>query len=244
MNPVQEKIITEMGIGPIWKLRPDSNEQQILPQEVIPMHSSPISSNSIDLRAQVQIEDTLGLESNKATCQVCGWSSITLNDSAPRPSSNVIYLFIRECTNGSEIDTVPELADAAEALLNNILRELRLKRGSSAYVASIVKTKPNDVLSKGLIEHGGEVSACVSCTKKQIELIRPSVIISLGNNSAISLLGLEGATTITDLRRTLYRYDGTPLIVTHELDYLLQHPKEKLSLWSDFCFAMSAIQIQ
>lgn len=244
MNPVQEKIITEMGIGPIWKLRPDSNEQRILPQEVMPMHSSHTASNSTDLRAQVQIEDALGLESSRATCQVCGWCSITSEDSASRPSSDVIYLFIREYTNGSEIDTVPELADAAEALLNNILRELRLKRGSSAYVASMVKAKPNKALNRGLIEHNGEVLACVSCTKKQIELIRPSVIISLGNYPAISILGLDDATSITDLRRTMYRYDGTPLIVTHELDYLLQHPKEKHSLWSDFCFAMNAIHIQ
>ncbi len=243
MNPVQEKMIAEMGIGPQWKLRVNSHENQILSQLVVSTNSSFTSNDPPGLSAQVKVENVIDTEANNSTCQVCAWCAITSKAIASGQSSAVNYLFIHEHPSDSESAKVSVLAGAADALLNGILRELRIKRGVSAYLASIVKTKPIEVAGRCVNEQDGEILACVSCVKKQIELLRPSVIISLGNIAAISLLGFERNLSINDLRGTMHQYDGIPLIVTHELDYLLQHPAEKHSLWSDLCLAMNASQI-
>ncbi len=243
MNPVQEKMVAEMGIGPQWKLRTNSYENQILPQVVTPMHFSTSSSNPSDLSAQIEMKNAPGTESSNSTCQICGWCPTTSNAIASEPSSSVNYLFIHEqpSASGKANATVSILTSAGNALLNGILRELRIELSVSAYLAGIVTTKPIEVTGRRINVPDGEIWACMSCVKKQIELLRPSVIISLGNIAAISLLDLED--NATNLRGTMYRYQGTPLIVTHELDYLLQNPKEKRSLWSDLCCAMNAIQI-
>lgn len=223
-----------MGIGPQWKLRSSSHENQSL---------SPTSSSPTDLSAQIEIENMLGTEPSNSPCQVCGWCSITSKAIASGQSPDANYLFIHEHASDSDNVTVSVLTAAADALLNGILRELRLKLGVSANVVCIVKTKSNALADKRVNAQDGEILACVSCVKKQIELLHPSVIISLGNTPAISLLGVEGSISINDLRGTLHRYEETALIVTHELDYLLKHPKEKHGLWLDLCFAMNSIQI-
>jgi uracil-DNA glycosylase family 4 len=244
MNPVQEKMIAEMGIGPIWKMRQNPHEKQILPKVLTPSYLLPVLSNPPDVSAKVQIEAALGTESDYSTCQTCGWRSITSKTIVTGQTPGMNYFFIHGNDDNCKITTAPTMTGAANALLNNILRELRIKRGINAHVASLVQTLPSEGVGSRLNRPEGEMLVCLSCVKRQIELIHPAVIISLGNSAAISLLGLEGRTTINDLRGTLYRYAGTPLIVTHELDYLLLHSKEKLSLWSDLCLAMNAIQIQ
>ena len=235
MNPVQEKMIAEMGIGPIWTLRQNLPEKQIV---------SPVSSNPTDFGARTLIEGTLGTDSNNPACLICGWCSMASKTIATGQSSEVSYFFIHENSYNRETATTPTLPIAADALLNSVLRELRVQRGVSAYVANIEQPKPGARVDRRLEGQECEMLACLSCVKKQIGLIRPSVIISLGSNAAISLLGLEGDTTINDLRGALSRYEDTPLIVTYELEYLLLHPKEKSGLWSDLCLALNALQIQ
>lgn len=243
MNPVQEKMIAEMGIGVIWTLRPNSHEDQILSQVVMPAHLSPASSNLADLSEHIEMKNALGTDSSNSACQLCGWRSIDSKPIATGQSPSATYLFIHEhsCDSVSAAESV--LAGAANALLNGILRELHIKRGITAFLASIVKATPIEVARSHSYGQDGEILACVSCVKKEIELISPSVIISLGNIAAISLLGLECSSSINDLRGAWHQYERTPLIVTHELEYLLQHPKEKFSLWSDLCIAVSAIPI-
>jgi uracil-DNA glycosylase family 4 len=245
MNPVQEKMMAEMGIGPRWKLRADSPGNQISSEVATPTLLPSASNHPTELSTLMPMKNALATESSKSICQVCGSYSITSKAVASGQSRIENYLFIRECTNDREIDIVSPMTGAADALLNGILRELRIKRGISAHLVNIVKTKtkPNASAGVGRRVYGqdGEILACVSCLKKQIELIDPSVIISLGNIAAMSLLDLADNTN--DLRGSLYRYEGVPLIVTYELDYLLQNPKEKHSLWSDLCLAMKTVKI-
>ena len=246
MNPGREKMIAEMGIGPTWKLRANSLEQTISAQLMPAMPAINVlseSSSHSDLSGQVETANSLNLVANLDICQTCGWGHTTSKATQVRQAVTSNFLFIHEGDIESESATELASMGAVDQLLMGILRELRIKRGVTAFVANIVKVKPVTVVAGQFNGQKAEISACLSCIKKEIELIRPLVIISFGRVAANSLLGFEAEMAMHDLRGQLHHFDETPLIVTHELSYFLQHPKEKRQLWSDLCLATSAVQI-
>lgn len=240
MNPNQEKIIAEMGIGPVWKLR-SNLFQQTSAAQVLPSLNLSAEPNS-QFGTSVQVDPDTGLNSRASNpiCQTCGWCVGNSSDVHFEQASGTNYFFIYENPVDNESALPRGLPVLAEQLLNRILRELRVDIGVNACVGSIVKTKhPN---SSGLSStQKGMVTACLLCLQKQIKLVRPTVIISLGSGATMAMLGFEASDALSAMRGQVYRYDEIPLIVTHELNYLLQHPKEKYGLWSDLCLAMSAI---
>ena len=67
--------------------------------------------------------------------------------------------------------------------------------------------------------------------KKQIESIKPEVIIALGRIAAQNLLEVE--TPISSLRGVWKEYMGIKLMPTYHPSYLLQNPSKKRDVWED-----------
>jgi len=76
-----------------------------------------------------------------------------------------------------------------------------------------------------------EVVACSPYLVRQIELVRPKVILALGTFAAQTLL--ETKLTIGKLRSQVHRYYGVPLIVTYHPAALLRNPSWKRPTWED-----------
>jgi uracil-DNA glycosylase family 4 len=243
MNPDQEKMVAEMGIGPLWKLRSNLDEKSVSLQALTSISIPSEPRIRSDFNGQAETGNSVNSLSNNAICPTCGWCQTTANATQVEKAIRPNFLFIHECNMDIESAPLSASTGAEEQLLNSILRELEIKRGVNAFVVSILKTKPVRVVAGQFNGIEAQIFACLSCVKKQIELISPSVIVSFGSVAANSLLNSEAETVIQDLRGRLHHYDKTPLIVTAELNYLLHQPKEKRSLWSDLCFAKSAIQI-
>src|SRR3970040_2619873 len=70
---------------------------------------------------------------------------------------------------------------------------------------------------------------------RQIELIRPQLIVALGRHAAHSLLKTE--VPLGKLRGQKLSYHGTPLFVTYHPAYLLRNPADKRKVWEDLCRA-------
>ena len=77
----------------------------------------------------------------------------------------------------------------------------------------------------------GEVDACRPYLDRQIELIRPKLIVALGKSAATTLLDVDA--TIASLRGRVHRYRGVPLIVTYHPAYLLRNLPDKAKAWED-----------
>ena len=75
---------------------------------------------------------------------------------------------------------------------------------------------------------------------RQIELIKPKLIIVLGEIAAQNLLGTS--VTIDSLRGRLHEYSSIPLIVTYHPAYLLRIQSDKEKVWQDLCFARNIMQ--
>jgi DNA polymerase len=76
-----------------------------------------------------------------------------------------------------------------------------------------------------------EVEACRPYLSRQIELVRPRVIVAFGTFAAQTLL--ETKLAIGKLRGAVHRYHGIPVIVTYHPAALLRNPAWKRPTWED-----------
>ena len=97
------------------------------------------------------------------------------------------------------------------------------------YIANIVKCRPPGNRDP----HIEEAAACRPYLLRQIELIRPVLILSAGRVSAHNLLGTD--LSVGRLRGRVHRLEpgDVPLIVTYHPAYLLRRPQEKAKSWQD-----------
>ena len=86
----------------------------------------------------------------------------------------------------------------------------------------------------------GEVVNCRPYLKRQLELIKPKVIIALGNHAAKALLQTEQG--ISQMRGTFQEYEGIPVMCTYHPAYLLRSPGEKRKVWEDMKKVMRLLE--
>lgn len=145
------------------------------------------------------------------------------------------WLFAGEAPGEDEDVTGEPFTGHAGRLLDNMLMAIKLKR-QQVYIANVIKCRPPGDRHP----HVGEVAACLPFLKRQIGLVKPTVIVALGKTAANALLG--GDATIASRRGTVHDYRGIPLIVTYHPAYLLRSPMEKAKAWEDLCLAVDTLQ--
>ncbi len=146
------------------------------------------------------------------------------------------WLFVGEGPGADEDAKGEPFVGQAGKLLDNMLAAIKLKRGENVYIANVVKCRPPNNRNP----ETAEVAQCEPYLHRQIELIRPKLIIALGKVAAVNLLKREAS--VTSMRGKLHDYRGTPMIVTYHPAYLLRSLPEKARAWEDLCFAVETMQ--
>ncbi|GAB1718310.1 MAG: hypothetical protein NTAFB09_00410 [Nitrosospira sp.] len=149
---------------------------------------------------------------------------------------NADWLCIGEGPGEQEDAAGEPFVGQAGKLLDNMLAAVSLKRGLNVYIANVVKCRPPGNRNPTL----EEAHQCEPYLARQIELIRPRLIIALGKVAAENLLGTEAG--VGSLRGRLYRYCGIPVIVTYHPAYLLRTLSAKAKAWEDLCFARRVME--
>ncbi len=120
----------------------------------------------------------------------------------------------------------PFVGAAGQLLTDIIVKGMRLKR-EDVYICNIVKCRPPGNRNP----EPDEIAACEPFLIKQLQAIRPKMIIALGNVAVKTLLKTgEG---ITALRGRWKTYQGIPLMPTFHPAYLLRNPRDKALVWED-----------
>jgi DNA polymerase len=115
----------------------------------------------------------------------------------------------------------------AGQLLNDIITKgMGLKR-QDVYIANVVKCRPPENRNP----EPDEVASCEPFLKKQIDLVRPEIIIALGKFAVQALLQTKAP--ITKLRGHWHQYHGIRLMPTFHPAYLLRNPGDKKLVWED-----------
>jgi len=120
----------------------------------------------------------------------------------------------------------PFVGRAGQLLSDIITKGMGLKR-EDVYIANVVKCRPPENRNP----EPDEVSACEPFLKKQIDLVRPQVIVGLGKFAVQTLL--QSKVPITKLRGTWHHYQGIKLMPTFHPAYLLRNPADKKLVWED-----------
>ncbi len=126
----------------------------------------------------------------------------------------------------------PFVGRAGELLTRIIEKGIGIPR-SQVYIANIVKCRPTVDLKflKDRPPEPDEVESCTPYLLKQIEIIRPSVIVTLGNPSTKYLLNTT--TGITKMRGNWGEFEGVPVMPTYHPSYLLRNGGDKSPLRKD-----------
>ena len=146
------------------------------------------------------------------------------------------WMIIGEAPGAEEDRKGEPFVGRAGMLLNAMLAAIGLAR-EAVFIANILKCRPPRNRDPRL----EEVASCAPYLKRQIELVKPKIILAVGRIAAQNLLKVE--TPIGRLRGRVLEHPelGIPVVVTYHPAYLLRTPREKHKAWSDLLLARRAL---
>jgi uracil-DNA glycosylase len=136
------------------------------------------------------------------------------------------FMCVGEAPGANEDETGQPFVGQAGGLLTKILAAIDLTR-DQVFITNVLKHRPPGNRNPA----PSEVEACSPYLVRQIQMIKPKVILALGTFAAQTLL--ETKTPIGKLRGAVHRYYGIPLIVTYHPAALLRNPAWKRPTWED-----------
>jgi DNA polymerase len=191
----------------------------------------PVLSASQRPEALAAIRDLIG------DCQRCrlakGRNKIVFADG----DANAQLMFVGEGPGADEDAQGLPFVGRAGQLLNNMIAAMGLKR-EQVYIANIVKCRP----PQNRKPEPDEAHTCTPFLERQIDVVRPRVLVALGATAATYLLGMRGS--IGSLRGRIHDYRGIQTVVTYHPAFLLRDPTQKKEAWKDLQMAMAALGLK
>jgi DNA polymerase len=202
------ELLAEMCLAPVWRLR----RKDSIPE------ASP-AGGWIELKQAVTGCTHCSLHKSR-TQTVFGVGD---------PSAD--WMLIGEAPGAEEDRLGDPFVGQAGRLLDNMLAAVDLGRARNVYIANVLKCRPPGNRNP----EPEEVARCSPYLLRQIELVKPKLILAMGRFAAQTLLNTDAS--ISSLRGKVHRYAGVPLIVTYHPAYLLRTLPDKAKAWQDLVFA-------
>ncbi|MFA7254820.1 MAG: uracil-DNA glycosylase [Candidatus Omnitrophota bacterium] len=135
-------------------------------------------------------------------------------------------VFVGEAPGADEDEQGLPFVGRAGQLLTKIIEAMGMTR-DQVFICNVLKCRPPHNRPPA----PAEVAHCRPFLKRQLEIIKPKVIVALGNHAVKALLQTEQG--ISQLRGTFQQYEGIPVMCTYHPAYLLRSPGEKRKVWED-----------
>jgi uracil-DNA glycosylase family 4 len=197
----------------------------------------PLVSFGPVLRAEQRSAALAAISDLIGDCQRCrlaqGRNKIVFADG----DANAQLMFVGEGPGADEDAQGLPFVGRAGQLLNNMIAAMGLKR-EQVYIANIVKCRP----PQNRKPEPDEANTCMPFLERQIEVVRPRVLVALGATAATYLLGMRGS--IASMRGRIHDYRGIQSVVTYHPAFLLRDPAQKKEAWKDLQMAMSALGLK
>ena len=223
MTTRRDSILREMGFAPIWKARGTGDA----PSSGGDAPSTP----SVAREARIAKMDWPELKAAVPACTACALHKSRTQTVFGVGDEKAGWLLVGEAPGAEEDQKGEPFVGQAGRLLDAMLAAIDLARGTNVYIANVLKCRP----PANRNPDAAEVAQCSPHLRRQIELIRPRLILAMGRFAVQTLLGTEAS--IASLRGRLHAYHGVPLIVTYHPAYLLRTLPDKAKAWQDLVFA-------
>jgi uracil-DNA glycosylase len=135
-------------------------------------------------------------------------------------------MFVGEAPGRDEDIQGEPFVGRAGQLLTKIIEAINMRR-EDVYIANVIKCRPPENRNP----EPDEIASCEPFLFRQIDAIKPKVIVALGTFAAHALLKTD--VSISRLRGRTYEYRGAQLIATFHPSYLLRSPERKRDTWED-----------
>ncbi len=162
-----------------------------------------------------------------------GRNKIVFGDGSPTAR----LMFVGEGPGADEDAQGLPFVGRAGQLLNNMIAAMGLKR-EEVYIANVVKCRPPG----NRTPEPEEAHTCSPFLFRQIDVVRPQVIVALGATAATYLLGQRQP--LAGLRGRVHAFRGSQLIVTYHPAFLLRDPRQKKEAWADLQIAMRELGLK
>lgn len=159
-------------------------------------------------------------------CTRCGLYKTAKQTVPGEGNPNADFVCVGEAPGEREDETGRPFVGQSGQLLTKILAAIKLSR-EDVFICNVIKHRPPG--NRNPLPD--EVRACSPYLLRQLELVKPKVIVAFGTFAAQTLLDTKLA--LGKLRGTIHQYHGIPLVVTYHPAALLRNPSWKRSTWED-----------
>ena len=159
-------------------------------------------------------------------CQRCklGATRTKLVFGVGNPKAEI--MFIGEAPGRDEDEQGEPFVGRAGQLLTKIIQAMGFER-KDVYIGNICKCRPPE----NRPPEPDEVSACIPFLIRQVELVKPKMIVCLGSTAVQNLLQTEAK--ISGMRGKIQNWRGVPVMPTYHPAFLLRNPAMKKPVWED-----------
>lgn len=212
---------------PKWRI-----DAPAIPGPGLVVHAPPKDLFSEDPVADATLQD---IDDMVRRCTRCPLHATRVNGVPGEGPADAGLFVVGEGPGANEDQQGRPFVGRAGDLLNEILASIECPR-ETVYIANILKSRaPNNRKPQA-----DEIEACIPYLHRQLEIIRPKVILAMGATAAETLLNTRGS--LASLRGKVHEYRGIPLIVTYHPAALLRNPHWKRPTWDDVRIARQLLE--
>ena len=168
------------------------------------------------------IRHDLGADCSRCKLHTLGRTQVVFGVGHP----DADLMFVGEAPGADEDIQGEPFVGRAGQLLTKIIEAIGLKR-EDVYIANVIKCRPPGNRNP----EPDEVEQCEPFLFRQIDTVKPKVIVALGKFAAQCLLRTNDP--ITRIRGREFKYRDAILIPTYHPAYLLRTPSAKREVWED-----------
>ena len=213
-------VVPEPGLPVADRMMPDSEPAVAVPA---PSPAAGTLENCRDLSA---------LAAFIGDCRRCPLAGNRHNIVFGEGNPDARLMFVGEAPGYDEDIQGRPFVGKAGQLLDKMINAMQFTR-QEVYIANIVKCRPHD----NRTPMPDEIDCCIGFLHRQIELVRPEVIVALGATAAKALLKTTNG--ITHLRGKWCSYENIPVMPTFHPAFLLRQESAKREAWQDLQLVMA-----
>ena len=208
--PTQRSAPSERPERPERLERPERSERSAVP----------VFASAADALASLRVD--IGPQCTRCKLHTLGRTQVVFGVGSP----DADLMFVGEAPGADEDEQGIPFIGRAGQLLTKIIEAIDLKR-EDVYIANIIKCRP----PQNRNPEPDEVASCEPFLFRQIDIVKPKVIVALGKYAAQTLL--KSDTPISRLRGQVLDFRGAKLVPTFHPAYLLRNPSSKREVWED-----------